>query len=529
MAIKDSISRAAHWVSQELGLKTIVGAGKDAHILILARFLRMFANGSVTLVLALYFATLKISDERIGLFITLTLLGDVFISLLLTLVADKLGRRRTLLLGSVMMVFSGVVFALTGNYYILLLAAIVGVISPTGSEIGPFRAVEESTLAQLVEATKRSDVFAWYVVLAALGTSAGLLVGGWMVEYYQSLDGWTDVDAYRTIFWMYAGLGVAKACLTFLLSRECEAGRKKEPVLAIESEGEDGGETEPLLGAREMHATNTDNGKQSKKSRLNPFAQISTKSRWILLRLCALFCIDSLASGMVPFSLVNFYMDRKFHLPKSKLGSIMSVTWFVSSLGNIFASSIAKRIGLIKTMVFTHLPSAIFLALLPIPTSLVLTICLLVGRACLNSMDQAPRSAFLSAVVLAEERTAVMGIVNVVKTLSQSGCPVITGILAGRDRFWIAFVVAGSMKAAYDIGLLTFFVNTKLHGHEQEESNLRTTEPVETGGESPHNRDGDVMEARAEGQEVAPTTASSRRSEVVDLNRISLPPSYYYF
>lgn len=415
---------------------------------------------------------------------TLTLLGDVVISLMLTLVADKLGRRRTLLLGSIMMSFSGVVFALTGNYYLLLIAAIVGVISPSGSEIGPFRAVEESTLAHLVEATKHSDIFAWYVVLAALGTSAGLLVSGWIVEHFRSLDGWTNVDAYRTIFWMYAGIGIVKALLTLLLSRECEVDQKAAESEQPRSEAEGEGETQPLLGHQSGTPESGEATKPPKKSGMIPIAQISPKSRWILLRLCALFFIDSLASGMVPFSLINFYMDRKFDLPKSELGSIMSATWFVSTLGNIFASSISKRIGLVKTMVFTHLPSAIFLALLPVPQSLALTICLLVGRASMSSMDQAPRSAFLSAVVLAEERTAVMGIVNVVKTLSQSGGPVVTGWLAGRQRFWIAFVVAGSMKASYDLGLLTFFVNTKLHGHDQGEPHDAPSAQPEDGNNS---------------------------------------------
>lgn len=135
----------------------------------------------------------------------------------------------------------------------------------------------------------------------------------------------------------------------------------------------------------------------------------------------------------------------------------MSATWFVSTIGNVFASSLAKRLGLIQAMVVTHLPSSVFLALLPVPSGLALTICLLVGRSVLNSMDQAPRSAFLSIVVLPEERTAVMGVVNILKTLSQSGGPSVTGVLAGRGRFWIAFVVAGSLKAAYDLLLLAFF------------------------------------------------------------------------
>jgi hypothetical protein len=113
-------------------------------------------------------------------------------------------------------------------------------------------------------------------------------------------------------------------------------------------------------------------------------------------------------------------------------------------------------------MVATHFPSSIFLALLPVPNGLPLTICFLVGRAVLNSMDQAPRSAFLSLVVRAEERTAVMGIVNILKTLSQSGGPWVTGVLAGRGHFWVAFVAAGSLKAAYDVLLLVFFAG-KIH------------------------------------------------------------------
>lgn len=136
---------------------------------------------------------------------------------------------------------------------------------------------------------------------------------------------------------------------------------------------------------------------------------------------------------------------------------ILIATRFVSTLGNIFAASLAKRLGLIQAMVATHLPSSIFLGLLPVPPGLPLTICLLVGRSVLNSMDQAPRSAFLSLVVLPEERTAVMGVVNILKTLAQSSGPTLTGVLAGRDHFWVAFVVAGSLKAAYDLGLLVFF------------------------------------------------------------------------
>ncbi|KAJ4287594.1 hypothetical protein N0V90_012297 [Kalmusia sp. IMI 367209] len=453
MTVRNGIRMALGWLANELGLHTMKSAGKDVYILIMARYLRLFAYGAVALILALYFEELGFSDAQIGLFMTLTLLGDVCISLLLTLIADSLGRRKTLFLGAISMAISGAIFALTSNYIALLLAAIVGVISPTGNEIGPFRAIEESTLAHLVPEEKRSDVFTWYVVLAVLGTSTGLIVGGVAVDQMQSLEGWTELDAYRTLFWIYTCLGCVKAAMTLFLSYRCEHGAKERKT------GESNGETEPLLNGHGIQDTSPPLSPDlaPKSKRWGAFSRISKPTRWTLLKLCSLFFLDSLGSGMVPFSLINFYLERKFDLEKGKLGGIMSATWFISTIGNIFAASLAKRIGLIQAMVVTHLPSSIFLAMLPAPPGLPLTICLLVARAVLNSMDQAPRAAFLSVVVLPQERTAVMGVVNILKTLSQSAGPWATGLLAGHGHFWVAFVAAGSLKGAYDLLLLAFF------------------------------------------------------------------------
>lgn len=420
----------------------------------------MAAYGGASLILALFFAALDISEARIGLFMTFTLLGDVALSLVLTQIADAAGRRRILLLGCVCMGIAGCVFATASNYWILLFAAVVGVISVSGNEIGPFRAVEESVLAGLVDERARSDVFAWYVVLGTLGSAAGLAGTGWLVEGLKG-RGWTELETYRVVFWIYGGLGVVKAVVTRFLSTRCEVNSNKEGYAPVARQG-----SAPLADGE---GDDDDEPDQQPTRPVAPpapkpkmgFASLSTKTRWTLLRLCALFAVDSLASGMVPYSLINFYLDRKFHMPKNSLGDIMSVVWIMSSIGNIFASAISKRIGLIKTMVFTHLPSAIFLGMLPAAGTIWFTIILLVARGTLASMDQAPRSAFLSKVVASDERTAVMGIVNVVKTLSQSGGPTLTGVLAGDQRFWIAFVAAGAMKASYDIGLMTFFLKVE--------------------------------------------------------------------
>lgn len=467
-------------LAAELGLLTIASAPRDVSLIFLTRFLRMSAYGSASLVLALFFASLEVSEARIGLFMTLTLLGDVALSLGLTLVADAAGRRRILLGGCLGMVLAGAAFATSSNYWVLLAAAVVGVISVSGNEIGPFRAVEESVLAGLVGEEGRSDVFAWYVVAGTLGSAAGTAGAGQLVEGLKSRE-WTELQAFRGVFCLYGAIGIVKAIATSLLSSRCEADGGSRNANAYQPVGAK--QSRPTAATDETEEDGDEGPAQSERPAPQPkpkmgFAQLSNKTRWTLLRLCALFAIDSLASGMVPYSLINFYMDRKFHMPKSTLGDIMSVVWIMSSIGNVFASAISKRIGLVKTMVFTHLPSAIFLALLPAPSAVWLTVILLVGRGLLASMDQAPRSAFLSKVVKAEERTAVMGIVNVVKTLSQSGGPTVTGILAGSDRFWIAFVVAGSMKASYDLGLLTFFlkVEKQAQAEAREERDLHMAE-----------------------------------------------------
>ncbi|KAI4250628.1 MAG: hypothetical protein L6R42_008706, partial [Xanthoria sp. 1 TBL-2021] len=196
-----------------------------------------------------------------------------------------------------------------------------------------------------------------------------------------------------------------------------------------------------------------------KKHSLLP--SISPTSRTILLKLSILFSFDSFASGIATASWITYFFTTKFSLPEGTLGTLFFTTSIIAALSNLVASSISKRIGLLKTMVFTHLPSAIFLALIPLPTTLFPAMAFLILRACTQNMDQAPRQAFLAAAVLPSERTTVMGLVNVVKALSQSGGPLLTGWLAGMQKFWIAFLIAGVLKAGYDLAMLKMFLGFK--------------------------------------------------------------------
>jgi len=284
-----------------------------------------------------------------------------------------------------------------------------------------------------------------------------------VVQRLKQIDGWTPIDAYRVVFMAYAVLGVVKLILSLLLSSAVEPESKHPEPSQTQTE------TTPLLQDQAPLGVEASKPVEpTKHPKKSIWPQISPSSRSILVKLCLLFAIDSLASGLVPASWITYFFNSKFGIAEGELGTLFFTTNIISSASSLVASSISKRIGNVKTMVFTHLPSSIFLALIPLPSNVVLAMTFLILRSCTSTMDVAPRQAFLAAAVLPSERTAVMGVVNVVKTLSQSAGPVITGGLAGSGKFWVAFLVAGSMKASYDLGMLAMFLGFKSHEEREE-------------------------------------------------------------
>lgn len=453
---------------RESGLRSVFSSGRDAWLIILSRSCRMFAYGSSSLILALFFSELQVSDYHIGLFMTLTLVGDVVMTLCLTLVADRVGRRRSLFMGSLLMIMSGCTFALSENYWALLLAAVVGVISATGGDFGPFRAIEESAVAEITSPETRPDVLVWYVTTATLGSAAGTEMSGQVVEWLHSRAGWTLLDAYHTCFWVYSAMGVANLIFIILMSDNCELKGSVNPSPGPEQSEAEGLLSEEVESEEQGIPEASANIKVSDEAKSNTprISRVSRETRSIMYALWFLLMVDSLADGMVSIPLTTYYMDRKFDVSKSTLGSVVSASYFLASCSAIFAGPLVRRIGLVNTMVFTHLPSSAAVLLFPLPQSVVPTFALLLLRIGLNNMDQAPRAALIAAVVKPEERTAVMGITGMLRTLAATTGPSVTGVLAGSDRFWIAFVTAGALRIAYDLGLFAMFINIKLHKHE---------------------------------------------------------------
>lgn len=280
-----------HRVLAELGLVTLARSSWDVKLLCMQRFTRLFAYGVTTLILVAFLQELGHSRTRIGLFMTLTLVGDVAISFFLTLFADKIGRKAILSLGALLMTGSGVVFALFSNYWILLLAAILGVISPAGNEIGPFRAVEESIVAHLTAKEHRAEIYAWYTLCGPAGSAFGMMASGWAIEAARNELHWSLLNAYRAAFIAYAAFGVVKLLFTVTLSRAVEL---EVAPPAPTADGVD--ERAPLLnngnGAVAEPPTKT-------KGRLVAMLpHISPESKKITAILCLLFALDSLGSGL---------------------------------------------------------------------------------------------------------------------------------------------------------------------------------------------------------------------------------------
>jgi MFS family permease len=391
--------------------------GSDGRLLFAARVARMFSYGFLSVVLVLYLAELGFSEGRIGLLLTLTLVGDALISLGITLQADRLGRKRMLVLGAALMVAAGIPFALSGDFTVLVLAATFGVISPSGNEVGPFLAIEQAALSQVLPEDRRTGVFAWYNLVGSFATAFGALAGGWTAQGLQA-SGLAPVASYRVLVFAYAAVGLILAILFTRLSGAVEA-----PPAAAQASA---------LG---LHA-----------------------SKGVVLRLSALFSLDAFGGGFVIQSIVAYWFHLKFGVTPGALGSIFFGANLLAGLSSLYAVRLARRIGLIRTMVYTHIPSNLLLILVPLMPNLELAVLMLLLRFSISQMDVPTRQAYTMQVVAPDERSAAAGITGVARTTGAALSPMLAGpLLAIPALAGLPFILAGSLKVLYDLLLYRSF------------------------------------------------------------------------
>ncbi|MGZ5424466.1 MAG: MFS transporter [Candidatus Aminicenantales bacterium] len=393
---------------------------RDVTLLFSTRIIRLFCYGFLSVVLALYLAQAGLREQQIGLLFTLTLAGDAGVTLWLTATADRFGRKRTLVAGAVLMFAAAVVFMVTRKPAILMAAAIIGVISPSGNEIGPFLAVEQAALSQLLPGERRTRVFAWYNLAGSLATALGALSGGWLAQGLQA-HGASALAAYRANLAGYALGGLVLTALFLSLSR------------TIEIEAVPGAKTAPFsLG---LH-----------------------RSRHVVFKLSALFSMDAFAGGLIVQSMIAYWFHIRFGVDAGIIGSIFFGANLLAGVSALLAARLAAKIGLIKTMVFTHIPSNILLVLVPLMPSLPWAVAMLLLRFSISQMDVPTRQSYTMAIVSPDERSAASGVTSIARSVGAAISPSLTGIfLASASLMSLPFFLAGGLKLAYDALLYRSF------------------------------------------------------------------------
>ena len=397
---------------------------RDAWLLFLTRFIRLFAYGLISVILVFYLVGIGLSESQTGLLLTLTLVGDTAISLFLTTQADRVGRRRMLMVGALLMAAAGVVFAITKNFLWLVIAGTIGVISPSGNEVGPFLSIEQAALSHVVGDRTRTEVFAWYTLAGSFATALGALFGG---ELSQALHKTliSQVNGYRAVVVMYSALGLVLALLFMRVSRDAEVSPSEPRAV---------GGLGRLFG---IH-----------------------KSRHVVAKLSGLFALDAFAGGFVLQSFAAYWFYLRFGVNPATLGVIFFWANILSGGSALLASRLAARLGLIRTMVVTHLPSNILLLLVPLMPNLRLAVMVLLARFSISQMDVPTRQSYTMAVVSAEERSAAAGITGVARTTGAAISPLFVGFLFSRPALINApFFIAGTFKIIYDLLLYRAFIS----------------------------------------------------------------------
>lgn len=394
----------------------------DAWLLFASRIVRLFAYGFLSIILALHLAAVGMTDQQIGFVLTLTLVGDAALSLLVTQIADRIGRRRLLIASASLMIFAGATFAMTSDPRLLVVAAFIGTLSPTGHEAGPFLPLEQAALAQLIPGTQRTRVFAWYNLAGSFAAALGAWSGGICVVALQNA-GLTLPNSYHMMFASYAGFGLLMGVVFSFLS----------PCIEVENPGAQG--SSRFFG---LHRS------------------------WKIIRnLSILFAWDSFAGALVLQSLLAYWFSSRFAVDPVTLGQLFFGANILAGCSALVAARVAARIGLINTMAFTHLPANVFLLLTPLMPTFPLAAAMVLLRYSTAQMDVPTRQAYLMAVVAPDERSAAAGVTALARTIASAFGPVVTGVFFSASLLNMPFFLAGGIKIVYDLALYWNFRHIK--------------------------------------------------------------------
>jgi MFS family permease len=392
----------------------------DARRILLIRALRAFAYGFGSVLLGLSLEAARFSGTQVGVILTATLVGSAALTALLGYVGDWIGRRTAHVGLSLLMAGAGIVFAVTDSFWALLSAALSGTVATAALESGPFVTLEQAMIPQSSPQEQRNRVFGVYNAVAAIAGSLGALAAGGP-EFFRGF--FPALPTSQRWFLLYAALGIAAALLAVRLSPQVESG-------------------------------------QTAQRRTSPLRH----SRRIVFGLSGLFALDAFGGGFVVQAFIVYWFRVRFDASPELLGLAFFGVGILQSVSFLVAARLAGRIGLVNTMVFTHLPSNVLLAAIPFAPNLGLALALLLARFALSQMDVPARQSYVVAVVDPEERTAAASVTNATRTVAQAVSPALAGALLQSLALGVPFILAGTLKGIYDLALLAAFRNVKPKG-----------------------------------------------------------------
>lgn len=385
----------------------------NAKRLLFGKALRSIADGYVSILLPAYLLALGLSAFRVGVLTTATLLGSAALTLLTGFITSRFGYRRPLIAASGLMIATGLAFGSLRAFWPLLLIAFVGTLNPSSGDVSIFLPLDHSLLSQSVADRDRTTLFARYSLVASLLGAIGTLLAGLPQLIAVRLRA-TPLQAMQTMFWLYALIGLCAGLIYYRIA---------EP-------------------RREAAA---------------PAPQPLGPSRGIVYRLAALFSVDAFGGGFFVQTILALWLFKRFGLSLAEAATLFFWTNLLTAASYLAAAPIARRIGLVRTMVFTHLPSSLCLIAIPFVSSLQAVVALLLVRSLLSQMDVPTRSSYVMAVVTPPERPAAAGVTAVPRSLASAISPTLSGYLLSLSSFGWPLLIGGVLKIAYDLTILILF------------------------------------------------------------------------
>jgi len=386
---------------------------RQVNRVLVARALRAFGDGYVSLLLPAYLLNLGFTPLQVGVVATATLLGSGLLTLLIGLQAHRYRYRSLLLAATLLMAVTGLGFAFITDFWPLLLIAVIGTLNPSSGDVSVFLPLEHAVLSHLVEDKRRTAVFARYSLAGSLVAALGSLAAGFP-SWLASAANISVSGAMQGMFVLYAVLAAMAAVVYRDLPRSLSSDAQQRTAAV-------------------------------------------TTSRKTVYTLAALFSLDAFAGGFVVQSMVALWLFQKFSLSLAAAGTLFFWTGILTAFSYLVATRIAARFGLVNTMVFTHLPSSLCLIAIPFMPDLGYVIVLLFIRSALSQMDVPTRSSYVMAIVPPAERPAAASITSVPRSLASSVSPVLAGYLLSASSFGWPLVIAGAVKIMYDLLLLARF------------------------------------------------------------------------